>query len=754
MRKIVFIFVAVVFLITLGSIQGTAYKRPPNPVMNYVPQNVGIYDTYYGNFKETDCRACHGDSEAVSNRHHYSALVFADCPDGCPLPLPNCLAVCHVEAYNPVTNPTGDCNVCHVDGTWIPIDVGYGIGNLGLPHHRSDLAGSGQCTACHEPSLLVEPKSVKPPFYYPVAYTHTPTPYNCENCHWPSGNAPEGPPLLIDWNSWIGLPKPTTWPDGLSHPAPIEANGPLLTGSVVAGDPAPTANKLFRPNNGTHHEIDGRVVYAACWLCHAGDSDSGWDPTNPLLIRYCENCHSKDSLHGIEDHVTTGQGLTVNQKCAACHGVVPNASPVSGPVKPVIKYISPSFGPAGTLCFVHGENFGSSGDILLTPRMGETDQTLQISSGDCTWTNDLIVFNVPLGLPNRNYNLKVETPNGISNIQVFTLTGRPPCIACPTLVPNIDSMEPLLGAENSLLTITGHNFGDRHTSNRNVLLIQNSATVQAPILSWTDNKIQFRFPTWQVTPGTVSVKVKTENGESNQKDFELRKTFLDAWSMDHPSTGILRLSYLGPSGFGFGDSMQYVRPDGYGWVSSVALNHPNGTIPVSSDSIINWSDTEIKLTLPAIQFDFYGVTVETTYFFDLDGNGVYTPGIDTTYQTVTGDPQLFRPVECNLVPDTTSIKRGGTLGFQATGTNYTNNTGSVLFASKVTLPSGNWYPSSGYLFGPLSFSLGSYQSKSKHLSQAIPSNAPLGTYTYHGYLGNYGVGIYDECTFTFTVTSP
>jgi len=748
MRKIVFIFIfiAAVFLITPGFAQGTvSYMRPPNAVMNYVPQNVGIYDTYYGNFKETDCRACHGNSQAVSNRHHYSAFAFADCPDGCPSQ--TCIAVCHIEPYNPITNPLRDCKLCHIDGTPIPLDIGYGIGNLGAPHHRSDLAGSGQCTACHQPNLLVDPKSVKPPLYYPIAYTKAPTPFNCENCHWPSGNAAHLPPPLADWNSWTGLPKPTTWPDGYPHPAPIEANGMVSNGSVVAGDPAPTANKPYRPTSGTHHEIDGYVVYR-CSLCHGNDpGEFNCDPDNPLLIRFCENCHSKESLHSIQEHMTAGHGLTVNQKCAACHGVVPNASPVSGLSQPVITYITPSFGPAGTVCWIAGENFGSSGNILLTSRMGETDQTHRISSGDCSWGNTMILFYVPSGLSSRNYNLKVETSNGISNIRVFTLTGTQPCISCPTLAPNIDSMEPLLGADNSLITINGQNFGDRHTGNRDVLLVQGvSSTIPAPILSWTDNKIQFHLQPWTFSEGTIQVKVQTENGESNQKDFELRKKMLIIASMTHPSTGVLRLS-----GFGFGDSQQYVRPDGYGWVSTVALSHPGGTIPVSPDSITSWSDTEIQLTLPAIQFDFYGVTVETTYFFDSDGNGVYTSGFDTIYQTVTGDPLLFRPVECNLVPDATSIPRGETLGLQATGTNYTGDTGSLLFATKVKLPNGNMYPSSGYLFGPLSFSLGPYQSKSKHLSQAIPSNAPPGIYTYYGYLGNYGVGIYNECVFAFEV---
>ena len=105
--------------------------------------------------------------------------------------------------------------------------------------------------------------------------------------------------------------------------------------------------------------------------------------------------------------------------------------------------------------------------------------------------------------------------------------------------------------------------------------------------------------------------------------------------------------------------------------------------------------------------------------------------------------------ECDLIPDTIVIPRGGTLGFQATITNYTNRSGTVLFATKVTLPNGNKYPPSGYLIGPIEVTLNSYGSKSKYVSQIIPVTAPLGTYTYHGYVGNYGVGLYDECQFKF-----
>jgi hypothetical protein len=722
MKKTVFIVLIAFFLITIGSVKGE--YRPPNPAMDYVPQNIGIYDTYYGNFKETDCMDCHGDGNTIEIRHQYSAGAFASCPDGCPLSPQDC----------PICNITGSCSQCHIDAG--------PVGNLGYPHHRSDFAKSGQCTACHQPNLLVQTRSVRPPSYYPTAFTYAPTPFNCENCHWPSGSAAHQPPAFIDWNLWTGIPKPTTWPDDLPHPMPVEAIGPVSTGSLY-----PT--KSYRPQDGLHHTVGG-TVSPACFLCHANEpGHHSFNPVNPLLIRYCENCHSRDSLHGIEEHIIAGHGLTANQKCIACHGGLPKTSPVLGAVKPVLTSMSPRFGPEGTECNLYGKNFGSSGNILLTPRMGETDQTFIISSGECTWTNEVIVFTLPSALSHRNYNVRVETPNGMSNIWVFTLTGTQLCIPCPTLAPNIDSMEPLMGAENSLVTINGQNFGDRHTGDRDVLLVQGAGTIPAPIISWTDNKIQFRLPPETFASGTTHVKVQTENGESNQKDIELR-TYPHIETMEHePGTTNLRLN-----GANFGVSQQYVRPDRYGWVSTVILSHPNQTISISPDSITSWNDTEIQLTLPGNLNDVYGVTVETKYFYDSDGNSTFTSGIDTVYHTVASDPQELnlQKVMCILVPTLSSIARGGTLNFQATLTNNTGQSGTVFFATKVTLPNGNKYPASGYLIQPLEVYLNAHQSKSGQKSHTIPSGAQVGTYTYHGYVGRYGMGVLCECQFKFTIT--
>jgi hypothetical protein len=60
-------------------------------------------------------------------------------------------------------------------------------------------------------------------------------------------------------------------------------------------------------------------------------------------------------------------------------------------------------------------------------------------------------------------------------------------------------------------------------------------------------------------------------------------------------------------------------------------------------------------------------------------------------------------------------------------------------------------PSGGYLVGPKDVTLNAGESKSKQLFQVIPMNAPYGTYTYYGYVGKPGVGLYHQCQFTFQV---
>jgi len=103
----------------------------------------------------------------------------------------------------------------------------------------------------------------------------------------------------------------------------------------------------------------------------------------------------------------------------------------------------------------------------------------------------------------------------------------------------------------------------------------------------------------------------------------------------------------------------------------------------------------------------------------------------------------------SLTPDVTVIPRGGTLEVDVTITNNADEAQLIYFAANVTLPNETMYPAFDYLFDPVAIVLNPYESKSGHLSHAIPGNAPLGTYTYHGYIGNPSEGIIDQDQFDF-----
>jgi len=132
-----------------------SHIRPINPTMDYVPQNFGIYDTYYEWFNEGDCRSCHGASTA--ERHHATELAATG----------SCLD-CHCD-FPSVVPPVRDCLQCHTDNAEFCGSGEPQGGNYGSPHHRTDESDSRNCTACHNPNLLAETDTVDPPAYPPSA---------------------------------------------------------------------------------------------------------------------------------------------------------------------------------------------------------------------------------------------------------------------------------------------------------------------------------------------------------------------------------------------------------------------------------------------------------------------------------------------------------------------------------------------------------------------------------------------------------
>jgi hypothetical protein len=111
-------------------------------------------------------------------------------------------------------------------------------------------------------------------------------------------------------------------------------------------------------------------------------------------------------------------------------------------------------------------------------------------------------------------------------------------------------------------------------------------------------------------------------------------------------------------------------------------------------------------------------------------------------------------VTCSLTPGgATVLADGSTLRFFAAVQNNTDEIQVFQFATRVTMPNGNIYPSSGWLLGPVTVTLKPHESKSKLLTPFIPYNVPFGTYTYHGYVGTVSPRLlYDQCQFNFDVT--
>jgi len=104
-----------------------------------------------------------------------------------------------------------------------------------------------------------------------------------------------------------------------------------------------------------------------------------------------------------------------------------------------------------------------------------------------------------------------------------------------------------------------------------------------------------------------------------------------------------------------------------------------------------------------------------------------------------------------LLPDSTSIQRGGTLGYTVTVVNPTAYPVSFDYWTNATRPDGLMYPPSGLLLGPYPVNLNGLSIHTQHVNHTIPTEAPLGRYTYNAFVGAYPSST-NEYHFNFEVT--
>jgi len=184
------------------AIVGIAIAAIPPPPAN---QDLGIYDTVYGEFAEDDCRACH--SSGVPDTHHLlvqnEGYECTDChpvktdPDGGTgvEVIRNCV-VCHEASphHGAPDAVARHCSHCH--GSYVDdYDDGHSIPTYNPSMVTPDTSYTakdnatgkkwGGCEGCHEPDDASVPK------IYSNPYTH----HNlgnlslkCDICHGDSGN--------------------------------------------------------------------------------------------------------------------------------------------------------------------------------------------------------------------------------------------------------------------------------------------------------------------------------------------------------------------------------------------------------------------------------------------------------------------------------------------------------------------------------------------------------------------------------------
>jgi hypothetical protein len=328
-----------------------------------------------------------------------------------------------------------ECVDCHVDGQVIHNCLAAGChdtydnGN----HHTTGLSLAGVCTACHNPTLVADYDESNP-FSYPATVA-TPTVQSCTTCH-------------------------------KGHANPLDKNG----------DPYP--HPIYETAQLEHMDLQGHV--SNCLLCHGNEPT-----TDPYAIRYCETCHSPETLHAIPGHVEGGfwydeNGdwieITTNERCSGCHSGVP-----------AMLYVPQSTDEWGRW-------YGTYDTIHA-----ELDET------DCRFCHGN-------SLADRHH----------------ALTG--PC-GDPPSPPVIDTdacegMTPIVGVRMAQVGLTGAKFGQQVSAKCGDYKVEmrestnGGSWIDLPAIEWINNLIEWSLPPDSFSPYRYHrVRVKTPAGISNKRLF-------------------------------------------------------------------------------------------------------------------------------------------------------------------------------------------------------------------------------------------
>lgn len=256
------------------------------------------------------------------------------------------------------------------------------------------------------------------------------------------------------------------------------------------------------------------------------------------------------------------------------NGVYSNASMVFNLSNPAISYISPSNAAIGADVTISGQYFGTfnSGCYVTF-----NNTTAAVKN----WNNTSITCTVPDFSSSMSGAISVVVwldAYRYSNSYSFNL-----------IVPTISTIYPSIDNVGARVTITGQGFGQT----QGTVSIGGVGGVNAQIVSWSENSVQFRVP--QVSQSGYQTLTLTAGGKQANSTFNVAAPAATTYS----PTPIGKDQTLNISGEYFGNADDQVTRTlyikDYGYVNNV-----------------NWSDNSLSFTWPVTNTWFGTKTVELT----------------------------------------------------------------------------------------------------------------------------------------------
>ena len=234
---------------------------------------------------------------------------------------------------------------------------------------------------------------------------------------------------------------------------------------------------------------------------------------------------------------------------------------VSASPSPQITSISPSRAQYNQVITIRGTAFGANRGTSRVIFQGGKEPS---SSQYVSWSDTRIQVRVPAGA--RTGNVQVITANG-SDTARLTITS-----------PWISSISPQTGRTNTVVTISGGNFGSSRGSS--TVRIGSVAIPSSSFTSWSSSAIRFRIPL-NTPPGNLTVR--TSEGTSNAIRLQITSPYLTRISPTQVKTG----GRLTLTGGNFGTRR------GSGYVSFFSNIRP------SASDYVSWSNSRIVVKVPA-----------------------------------------------------------------------------------------------------------------------------------------------------------